>query len=172
MGIIDARKQGGERHQLSAFSLSGLFRNYFILLELTLKKISPLLLMIWNSLQPPAVNCVWYGFDPQYISYLTSVPLHFLLNSKSIITIPGRIFFYTYTERMLMTRDFRCGRVKTGTPCLSPFLWVPQAHAAVQGWHGLTLGSMLSWKVCVFLGIWMQRKRWQVYKMTRKISSL
>jgi len=37
LSFIDARKQGGERHQLLAFSLSGPFRNYFILLELTLK---------------------------------------------------------------------------------------------------------------------------------------
>lgn len=107
--------------------------------------------MIWNSLQPPAVNCVWYGFDPQYISYLTSVPIHFLLNSKSIITIPGRIFFYMYTKRMLMTRYFKCERVKMGNACwhLPHFLWDPQAHTTAQGWHNLTLGSMLSWRMCL-----------------------
>lgn len=93
-------------HQLSTYSLSGLLKkkNYFA--KAHTKNFSPLFLMLWHSLQPPAVNCVWCGFDPQCISYLASVALHFLLNGKSIITIPGRIFFYTYAKSMLLTRDF------------------------------------------------------------------
>lgn len=92
----------------SAFCLftfrSFLKKNYFA--GAHTKIFSPPLLMLWHSLQPPAVNCVWRGFDPQYISYLSSVPLHFLLNGKPIITIPGRIFFYAYAKSMLLTRDF------------------------------------------------------------------
>lgn len=130
-----------------------IFKKIFYFARTHTKKLSPLLLLIWNSLQHPAVSYVWYSFDPQHISCLTSVPLHFLLNSESIITTPGRIFFYMYTESMLLTRVFQCTRVKKGTGCWSfspPF-------QELQGWHCPTLCHTLGWRsvsswVCISEG--------------------
>lgn len=127
------------------------FRSFFflkcILLQLKLKKFSIPFLVLWHSLQPPAVNCVWSSFDPQYISYLTSAALHFLLNCEPMITVLGRTFFYTYAKSMLLTRYFCLHvlwkTVKKGTekhggnfvpllkPCRDVLLW---RDSAAQCW--------------------------------------
>lgn len=62
------------------------------LLQLTLKKSSVLLLVLWHSLQPPAVNCVWCSFDPQHISHFPWAALHSLLNCEPILPILGSTF--------------------------------------------------------------------------------
>lgn len=130
-----------------------IFKKIFYFARTHTKKLSPLLLLIWNSLQHPAVSYVWYSFDPQHISCLTSVPLHFLLNSESIITTPGRIFFYTYTESMLLT-SLPVHKSEKGDRMLELFSSFPRAA-------GLALPSAMPYtglEVCVFLGVHVRRQ--------------